>query len=492
MSSMIGIFPQPYPDELLYSLYARYKKMMGYKKEGHVLYDLFGSNKVKISILWHDRLDLLLQNIPEGWCPSISDLIRNHTFVPVAAAFSGRKDQKDYLSVDFKGFQSDGYTKLLEDDRRLMGLAYCPECVREDYLKYGESYWRRSQNIYGVFVCPVHKLYLEYVYVPTKLRGVKLILPPSVDELPVGEEINLLQLNGRLMFYLAKDLSQLFSWFAVSNIKACLGKAIVKEIVYLGLDYNNLPSISKTKRVLEETFSNELLQALRFPLQTMRSRISWCEAFTSRVRHIMPVAIVIALYLVGKTATEVICKIGLTSGKCSKINEEVNRYVSLPVEVVMGEKVVAPISLSEEISKVVPVLPLLNRKGVRENVSFAKFPLFEISDVQRAEQVSEAIGFLKTQRRAITWRFISKYTCNSVETFKALLEKFPKLQKEVEETIETPLDFAKRKVQMAIESMRNKGLNPVTWDIVKETSTHKYYPLIKDYIEELLADKNSH
>ena len=489
---MIGIFPRPYPDELIYSVYARYKEMMGYKYDGLVLRDLFGSDKVKISILWHDRLDLLLQNIPEGWCPSVSDLIQQHTFVPIASAFSGNKGWKDYFSESFNSFQSDGYTKLLEDERRSMGLAYCPECVREDHLEYGESYWRRAQNIYGVFVCPIHKLYLEYLYVPTKFGGVKLVSPLSLHKLPVGKEVSLLQLNERLIFLLAKDLGQLFSWFAVSDVKVFMGKAIVKEVVYLGLGYKKIPSISKTKRVLEETFSNELLQALRFPLQTMWKTVSWCEAFTSRVRHVMPVAIVIALYLVGKTPTEVICMAGLTSGEDSKINDEVNRCVSLPVEVVLGEKVVAPLKLSQEISKVVPILPLLNKKGARENVSFAKFPVFEISDVQRAEQVSEAIVFLQTQRKAITWPFISKYTCNSVVTLKALLEQFPKLKTEVENAIETPLDFAKRKAQMAVESMKNEGLNPSITDVVNETSTNKYYFQIKEYIGELLAGKNSH
>ncbi|MDF1688365.1 MAG: TniQ family protein [Cycloclasticus sp.] len=175
---MIGIFPRPYHDELLYSVYARYKRMMGYKKDGDVLQDLFGSDKVKISPLWPDRLDLLLKNIPEGWCPSINDLIQHHTLVPVSSALPENKDQKEYQSENSNEFRIGGYTGLLESEHRLVGLAYCAECVREDYLKHGESYWRRSQNIFGVFVCTIHKLHLEYVDVPTRYGSVGLMLPP--------------------------------------------------------------------------------------------------------------------------------------------------------------------------------------------------------------------------------------------------------------------------------------------------------------------------
>ena len=35
-------------------------------------------------------------------------------------------------------------------------LRYCPECVRNDIRKYGETYWHRLVQLPGVQYCPEH------------------------------------------------------------------------------------------------------------------------------------------------------------------------------------------------------------------------------------------------------------------------------------------------------------------------------------------------
>jgi hypothetical protein len=36
-------------------------------------------------------------------------------------------------------------------------LWYCPSCVREDFLQYGETCWRRLPQMPGAIYCPVHR-----------------------------------------------------------------------------------------------------------------------------------------------------------------------------------------------------------------------------------------------------------------------------------------------------------------------------------------------
>jgi hypothetical protein len=53
---MIANFPDPYPDELFYSVAARYKERMGYGSIASVARDFFGSSTVPIPIFVQGQL----------------------------------------------------------------------------------------------------------------------------------------------------------------------------------------------------------------------------------------------------------------------------------------------------------------------------------------------------------------------------------------------------------------------------------------------------
>ncbi len=40
-------------------------------------------------------------------------------------------------------------------------LRYCPLCVLHDQEKYGEPYWHLTHQLWGVSLCPVHKVELQ-------------------------------------------------------------------------------------------------------------------------------------------------------------------------------------------------------------------------------------------------------------------------------------------------------------------------------------------
>ena len=43
---------------------------------------------------------------------------------------------------------------------------FCPDCLKEDLEKHGETYWHRLHQIQGVIFCPVHKVALQNSQIP--------------------------------------------------------------------------------------------------------------------------------------------------------------------------------------------------------------------------------------------------------------------------------------------------------------------------------------
>lgn len=153
----IAYFPKIYPDELIYSLFARYYQNCGYPNYIFCAEDLFVNKRVRpdiefINELQPEVLRLLCQNMP------IERLIEKHSMFPYYARFLP-KERK------IKGFEalcnmSGDYNNLLAIPKQKNGeqryLRYCPMCEKEDRFAYGETYWHRSHQMMGVNFCPKH------------------------------------------------------------------------------------------------------------------------------------------------------------------------------------------------------------------------------------------------------------------------------------------------------------------------------------------------
>ncbi len=154
---MIPQFPYFYPDELVYSLLARYYVRSGYIKYAFAAEDLFQTKTV--------RPDIELVN---AYTPAaarmiakdifMDDLILHHTMFPYYGRFLPKeRRQKAFDSlVSMQG----NYHNLLPMPKRKTAadryLRFCPLCVQNDREKYGETYWHRIHQMMGVNICPVH------------------------------------------------------------------------------------------------------------------------------------------------------------------------------------------------------------------------------------------------------------------------------------------------------------------------------------------------
>ena len=63
-----------------------------------------------------------------------------------------------------------------------------------------------------------------------------------------------------------------------------------------------------------------------------------------------------------------------------------------------------------------------------------------------------------------------------------LCKKSEVLQKEIDDILETPLEFAQRKVILVIKSYQENNIIPTPTDVLTNANVHVHYPQLKSYI----------
>jgi hypothetical protein len=161
---MPGHFPSPYPDELLYSVCARFSTRAGYLGVKAVLEELLGTATAAAVIDLPNRLHCLAAALPANSSLTIDRLIDQHTLLPFFSAFQTASRVKQ-LRDDLKGSCGPaGHMRSGIMASRIpmpKHLRFCPECKREDERCFGETYWHRLHQLPGIEVCSLHQMFLE-------------------------------------------------------------------------------------------------------------------------------------------------------------------------------------------------------------------------------------------------------------------------------------------------------------------------------------------
>lgn len=158
----IAYFPEIYPDELLYSVLARFYLHSGYPIYILVAEKLFINKRVKPDI---EFINEIKPEVMQLLCRGVSreQLIEKHTLFP----YYGRFLPKERRNKAFKALcnMAGDYNNLLAVPKRKNGeqryLRYCCLCVERDRKVYGETYWHRSHQLMEVDFCPEHGCKLE-------------------------------------------------------------------------------------------------------------------------------------------------------------------------------------------------------------------------------------------------------------------------------------------------------------------------------------------
>lgn len=160
---MLEYFPDPHPDELLYSIWARYSDHVHFSAKTDALWELFGRRGIIPIVDLPGRIQCFVDRLPEGHCYDADFFIDNHTNFPYFQAVLpnerrkiARREMILGIGKSIHGLAGSN-TKILPP----VWLRFCPKCVQEDRGKFGECYWHRLHQLPGVEVCPLHEMLLE-------------------------------------------------------------------------------------------------------------------------------------------------------------------------------------------------------------------------------------------------------------------------------------------------------------------------------------------
>ena len=155
---MISNFPIPYPNELIYSVIARYAVHNGIISPKYLTEELFNSRNLTPTYDLPSHLDRLASYLPDHYDALI--LINQHTLLPIYQPF-----QPDTVMIyAIQALRGEHYqslhTRLGKNASRIKSVnffRFCPHCWQEQMEQYGEVYWKCSWQITGYEYCTRHQ-----------------------------------------------------------------------------------------------------------------------------------------------------------------------------------------------------------------------------------------------------------------------------------------------------------------------------------------------
>lgn len=156
---MLSYFPAVYPDELLYSVLARYHRHTGLPGSMHTMSTLFGKQQVIATIDLQGHLQKLADRIPSERGMTVDRLINKLTLFPYVTAFEPPSVQSMVRQAMMRGNVENLHVRLGLTASRIGSvrrLRFCSQCAEAMIATHGELYWRRDHQLPSVLVCPEH------------------------------------------------------------------------------------------------------------------------------------------------------------------------------------------------------------------------------------------------------------------------------------------------------------------------------------------------
>jgi hypothetical protein len=277
---MIGCFPDPYPDELLYSVCARFHERVQYPNKKNTLRELFGDEAAIAVVDLPSNLRNLASALPAGSPYTVERLITQHTLLPFFAPFLHPKQFRQ-LWADMEGSRG----PAIHMRSGLMAsvvqppewLRFCPECVQEDKQQFRESYWHRLHQIPGVEICPQHQVRLvdSQVRVQNPTTRHEFITAEQGIKLPKSQSYTLKYSDHNILLKIAQNAI----WLLEEHISPPGLTILLKRYRELLAErdlatYSGRVRVSKLLEEFKRFYPDELLQRLQCEIDT-ESEHSW-------------------------------------------------------------------------------------------------------------------------------------------------------------------------------------------------------------------------
>ena len=164
---MLHYFPTPYPDELWYSVIARYHTHSGALSWQATMAALFGDARDTDvgSFFPNNSIHQILEQLPPDFL-SAQEVALQHTLLPFLMRFQSQEKKAAILEAFLAGEDMRPRYLRATRDIKPRSMRYCPVCVREDTQTYGEPYWHREHQIGLMPLCPRHRCRLRDKPIP--------------------------------------------------------------------------------------------------------------------------------------------------------------------------------------------------------------------------------------------------------------------------------------------------------------------------------------
>jgi hypothetical protein len=311
---MIGFFPDPYPDELLYSVCARFSyrtKYLGNK--AYTLKELFGNRCATATIALPCHLEHLVSVLPPGHSYTVERLINYNTLLPFYRPFLP-PERVMRLQEMMRGASSQAAHLISgttpSSIRSPNWLRFCPICTEDDKKRLGEGYWHRLHQLPGVEVCPIHKVFLENsnASARNRLDHYKFISAEEAIHLKSAQPLDLTNRCHKALLKVAQDAAWLLSQYCFVPSYEFLSDQYLRLLVEQRLAYESgiIHSHSHLLKDFKNYYSPDFLKILQCEVEVGKNiRNNWlssCIHGRNKVNH--PLRHLLLIQFLGYTVEE--------------------------------------------------------------------------------------------------------------------------------------------------------------------------------------------
>lgn len=255
---MFGYFPQPYKNESIYSLAARYASHMGIVSKRKAIKDTFD---IVWPVMYEDyiaHINILVSKIKHFSNEYTEDyFLYDHTIFPFYAPFmNGRPVTSSSLDIYVKSRK-----RFTWDIPEKENFFYCSECVKEELENHGECFWNRIFQVPGVMVCSKHKKALFKLNINIKKNPINIFIMPD-HNMNLSEEVEL----ENKVFEILLDISGNVEYFFKNKVDAISYRDLYEKyyefIKISGIGSQPIQIKSKLANLILARFNEETLDVL--------------------------------------------------------------------------------------------------------------------------------------------------------------------------------------------------------------------------------------
>lgn len=280
---MIGLFPESYPDELLFSICSRYRDRLGYSGRESTGRDLLGSGTRLIAVDLPGNLKRLCASLNPNYCYTIDRLLHQNTLYPLYSAFLPieRAASLRTAMIDSKACVAHTLAGVLTCKVVVPYLRFCTACVDQDRRTFGETYWHRIHNTPSAEVCTVHSVFLENSWVPTRERSARQTYV-TAEKTVRAHPVRQLDSTHESLAKLTLDLEWLLNQRNLHCDPSLSSQRYCDLLIKQGFAPNRSIHHTKLQKAFLEFYSPELLAFLKCGLEL---RHNWLKRLLQKTRR---------------------------------------------------------------------------------------------------------------------------------------------------------------------------------------------------------------